>query len=259
MADINRRVLQGHPERQAIYEYIKAHRGLTTREIADALPYDRANTSMAGFAMCPACAAEYAAIRSRRYHAQPNCCPACGPRAFYLGADGRETPGDAIALAQQALAAGLTVAVKGTGGAVMAGTDIYGRGSSVSLTVTTVEDVACDTVNWYVNGAIAGTGKTFVYTPSGAPGQELEITARVQFSNGSQSFVQNIFVVHYKSWAAHPLFAILWTGLGIGVIAASVLIAMRVKSRKAQAAAAAQDAPAAVEEAEEKESPIRKK
>lgn len=41
MADINRRVLQGHPERQAIYEYIKAHRGLTTREIADALPYDR--------------------------------------------------------------------------------------------------------------------------------------------------------------------------------------------------------------------------
>ena len=149
--------------------------------------------------------------------------------------------------------------VKGTGGAVMAGTDLYGRGSSVSLTVTTVEDVACDTVNWYVNGAIAGTGKTFVYTPPGAPGQELEITARVQFSNGSQSFVQNTFVVHYKSWAAHPLFAILWTGLGIGVIAASVLIAMRVKSRKAQAAAAAQDAPAAVEEAEEKESPIRKK
>ncbi len=84
--------------------------------ILRALPYDRANTSMAGFAMCPACAAEYAGIRSRRYHAQPNCCPACGPRAFYLGADGREAPGDAIALAQQALAAGLTVAVKGTGG-----------------------------------------------------------------------------------------------------------------------------------------------
>ena len=84
--------------------------------ILRALPYDRAATSMAGFAMCPACAGEYADIRSRRYHAQPNCCPACGPRAFYLDEAGREVPGDPVALAQRALAAGLTVAVKGTGG-----------------------------------------------------------------------------------------------------------------------------------------------
>ena len=84
--------------------------------ILKALPYDRANTSMAGFTMCRDCAAEYADIRSRRYHAQPNCCPACGPRAFYLDAEGRKLPGDAVALAQQALAAGQTVAVKGTGG-----------------------------------------------------------------------------------------------------------------------------------------------
>ena len=84
--------------------------------ILKALPYDRANTSMAGFLMCPDCAAEYADIRSRRYHAQPNACPVCGPRAFYLDAEGRRMPGDAVALAQQALAAGLTVAVKGTGG-----------------------------------------------------------------------------------------------------------------------------------------------
>ena len=84
--------------------------------ILRALPYDRANTTMAGFAMCPACAAEYGDIRSRRYHAQPDCCPACGPRAFYLDDKGRELPGDAVALAQQALAAGGIVAVKGTGG-----------------------------------------------------------------------------------------------------------------------------------------------
>ena len=84
--------------------------------ILRALPYDRANTTMAGFAMCPACAAEYADIATRRYHAQPNCCPVCGPRAFYLDDRGRELSGDAVALAQRALEAGGIVAVKGTGG-----------------------------------------------------------------------------------------------------------------------------------------------
>ena len=80
------------------------------------LPYDRPATTMAGFVMCPDCAAEYRDIRSRRYHAQPNCCPVCGPRAVYLDAEGSEQPGDPIALAQQTLAAGGIVAVKGTGG-----------------------------------------------------------------------------------------------------------------------------------------------
>lgn len=84
--------------------------------IVRALPYDRARTSMAGFTMCPTCDAEYHDIESRRYHAQPDCCPVCGPRAFFLDAHGREQPGDPIALAQAALAAGQIVAVKGTGG-----------------------------------------------------------------------------------------------------------------------------------------------
>ena len=80
------------------------------------LPYDRPATTMAGFGMCPACDAEYKDIRSRRYHAQPNCCPVCGPRAFYLDAAGAQQEGDPIALAQQTLAAGGIIAVKGTGG-----------------------------------------------------------------------------------------------------------------------------------------------
>lgn len=80
------------------------------------LPYDRSRTSMAAFPMCPDCAAEYGNLTSRRYHAQPDCCPVCGPRAWFCGADGTELPGDAIALAQQALAAGKLVAVKGSGG-----------------------------------------------------------------------------------------------------------------------------------------------
>lgn len=44
------------------------------------VPYDRINTSMAGFAMCPACAGEYRNPRDRRFHAQPVACPVCGPQ-----------------------------------------------------------------------------------------------------------------------------------------------------------------------------------
>ena len=44
------------------------------------VPYDRALTTMSGFAMCDRCAAEYHDPADRRFHAQPVCCPACGPR-----------------------------------------------------------------------------------------------------------------------------------------------------------------------------------
>lgn len=47
--------------------------------ITGAAPYDRHNTSMAGFAMCPECASEYADPGDRRFHAEPNACPRCGP------------------------------------------------------------------------------------------------------------------------------------------------------------------------------------
>jgi hydrogenase maturation protein HypF len=48
--------------------------------ITRALPYDRPQTSMAGFALCPDCAHEYHDPRDRRFHAQPTACPACGPK-----------------------------------------------------------------------------------------------------------------------------------------------------------------------------------
>ena len=43
-------------------------------------PYNRANTTMGSFPMCPECAAEYHDPNNRRFHAQPTACAVCGPR-----------------------------------------------------------------------------------------------------------------------------------------------------------------------------------
>lgn len=47
--------------------------------ITRALPYDRPQTSMAGFPLCAACADEYGDPGDRRFHAEPIACPDCGP------------------------------------------------------------------------------------------------------------------------------------------------------------------------------------
>jgi len=47
--------------------------------ILQTVPYDRENTSMAKFQMCPSCQDEYTNPHDRRYHAQPISCHNCGP------------------------------------------------------------------------------------------------------------------------------------------------------------------------------------
>jgi hydrogenase maturation protein HypF len=88
--------------------------------IVTGVPYDRANTTMAGFAMCPDCAREYADPADRRFHAQPVACPACGPRLRLLvGPEARLTSvdgGDPVGEARALLARGAILAVKGLGG-----------------------------------------------------------------------------------------------------------------------------------------------
>ena len=79
------------------------------------LPYDRAQTTMAPFPMCPDCRAEYRDPADRRFHAQPVACPACGPRLWFERG-GTEQMGDPVALAVACLRAGGIVAVKGLGG-----------------------------------------------------------------------------------------------------------------------------------------------
>ena len=97
--------------------------------IVRAPPYDRANTTLAGFSMCAACQAEYDDPRDRRFHAQPNACPDCGPVLTWRSTVGTaEAEGDdALRAAVACLRRGGIVAVKGLGGyhlAVDAGNEV---------------------------------------------------------------------------------------------------------------------------------------
>ena len=85
--------------------------------IVTGLPYDRARTTMAGFALCPECRAEYENPADRRFHAQPVACPACGPRLMFEAAGAPSLEGEAaLAAAVARLKAGGIIAVKGIGG-----------------------------------------------------------------------------------------------------------------------------------------------
>lgn len=70
------------------------------------IPYDRARTTMAEFALCADCRREYEDPVDRRFHAQPVACPRCGPRLD--PANLQETAAH--------LRAGRIVALKGIGG-----------------------------------------------------------------------------------------------------------------------------------------------
>jgi hydrogenase maturation protein HypF len=85
------------------------------------VPYDRPLTTMAAFTMCPQCLGEYDDPGDRRFHAQPNACPRCGPRLRIADAGGApitELSGaaDAVQWVAARLAEGAIVAVKSIGG-----------------------------------------------------------------------------------------------------------------------------------------------
>jgi hydrogenase maturation protein HypF len=86
--------------------------------IIQALPYDRANTTMKAFEMCDECRAEYENPVDRRFHAQPNACPKCGPHIELWDGDGNVISRYVQALmgAAEAIRAGQIVAFKGLGG-----------------------------------------------------------------------------------------------------------------------------------------------
>lgn len=87
--------------------------------IVQDIPYDRPNTTMAGFPLCPDCAAEYHDPLDRRFHAQPVACSTCGPRVWLESSANGEVVDhgdDAIRAARRWLLDGKILAIKGLGG-----------------------------------------------------------------------------------------------------------------------------------------------
>jgi hydrogenase maturation protein HypF len=84
------------------------------------IPYDRPQTTMAGFDLCTKCEKEYLDPLDRRFHAQPVACSDCGPEIwleFPSQTDSERISGDqALRKSQQLLAEGRIVAIKGLGG-----------------------------------------------------------------------------------------------------------------------------------------------
>jgi len=80
------------------------------------LPYDRAQTSLAPFPLCPDCQREYTDPADRRFHAETICCQNCGPQLSLLYADGQPITGDPLDVTRALLQAGKIVAIKGLGG-----------------------------------------------------------------------------------------------------------------------------------------------
>ncbi|AFY30652.1 carbamoyltransferase HypF [Calothrix sp. PCC 7507] len=86
------------------------------------IPYDRCNTSMSAFVMCPECANEYQDVDNRRFHAQPVACHVCGATAWLERADGKSVTASMFSMLDDVdavctlLQKGEIVAIKGLGG-----------------------------------------------------------------------------------------------------------------------------------------------
>lgn len=81
------------------------------------MPYDRPNTTMNIFNMCPQCLKEYTNPLDRRFHAQPNACKVCGPELLLIDKNGKiiESQNPIVVTAQK-IKEGFIVGIKSLGG-----------------------------------------------------------------------------------------------------------------------------------------------
>ncbi len=103
--------------RRHLYPFINCTNCGPRYTIIENIPYDRPFTSMKHFPLCPACQAEYDDPLDRRFHAQPNACPVCGPSVWLVDKKGSKLPFDNPVLATiKLLTEGNIIAIKGLGG-----------------------------------------------------------------------------------------------------------------------------------------------
>ena len=117
-ADCERELLSEPGNRRFGYPFINCTNCGPRYTIIRSIPYDRAATTMAGFVMCADCRREYQDPADRRFHAEPTCCPSCGPVLSLLAPDGGvlAKAGEALDAAIALLHDGRILAVKGLGG-----------------------------------------------------------------------------------------------------------------------------------------------
>lgn len=104
--------ISDHENRRYKYPFTNCTNCGPRYSIIQSMPYDRPDTTMSKFRMCPVCQSEYDNPSDRRFHAQPNACPVCGPMVYL----GKNAGYEAIKHAANIINSGGIIAVKGLGG-----------------------------------------------------------------------------------------------------------------------------------------------
>jgi hydrogenase maturation protein HypF len=103
-------------DRRYLYPFINCTNCGPRYTIISDIPYDRPKTSMSKFKLCDICQEEYDNPLDRRFHAQPNACPVCGPSLEFIDSQQNVSTDKPIEKLNNSLLSGKIAAIKGLGG-----------------------------------------------------------------------------------------------------------------------------------------------
>ncbi len=103
--------------RRYLYPFINCTNCGPRFTIIENIPYDRPYTTMKKFILCRECEEEYNNPTDRRFHAQPNACPRCGPEVWVeISTEKIEGNESVFDFTVRKLIEGKIIAIKGLGG-----------------------------------------------------------------------------------------------------------------------------------------------